>query len=81
MYVQYSMFVFSFRRLFGGRNRKNADDTAPGGAQPSDDTPRELPVDKWNMTLQSLYLQNNQIRFLPDYIGQLIGLSRLDVSR
>ena len=46
-----------------------------------DDCPRELPYDKWGASLQSIYLQNNHIRFLPDYIGNFVGLARLDISK
>ena len=46
-----------------------------------DTEPRELPVDKWAGTLQSLLLQNNNIRFLPDYMGGLSVLARLDISK
>lgn len=46
-----------------------------------DELPRELPVEKWGTTLQSLYLQNNSIKFLPNYIGNFVALARLDVSK
>lgn len=46
-----------------------------------DSSPRELPVDKWATTLQSLYLQNNGIMFLPNYLGKFIALARLDISQ
>lgn len=46
-----------------------------------DSSPRELPVDKWATTLQSLYLQNNSIAFLPDYLGKFVALARLDISQ
>ena len=46
-----------------------------------DSSPRELPVDKWATTLQSLYLQNNNIAFLPDYLGKFVALARLDISQ
>ena len=48
---------------------------------PGDDLPRELPIDLWSSCLQSLYLQSNNVKWLPDYIGNFSGLARLDVSR
>lgn len=45
-----------------------------------DEQPRELPADLWNSCLQSLFLQGNQIKWLPDYLGKFSGLQRLDVS-
>lgn len=52
----------------------------PPETPPVDDTPREIPTDLWKPCLQSLYLQGNQMKFLPDYIGDLDGLARLDIS-
>lgn len=46
-----------------------------------DSSPRELPVDKWATTLQSLYLQNNGVMFLPNYLGKFVALARLDISQ
>ena len=50
------------------------------GPPPVDDQPRELPVELWNSSLQSLFVQGNQIKWLPDYLGKLSGLQRLDIS-
>lgn len=47
---------------------------------PIDEQPRELPADLWNSCLQSLFLQGNQIKWLPDYLGKFSGLQRLDIS-
>ncbi len=47
---------------------------------PDDEQPRELPAELWNACLQSLFLQGNQIKWLPDYLGKLGGLQRLDIS-
>lgn len=75
-------FYLLCRKIFGGSKKsKNEDVSSSNAAQPSDGLARELPVEKWNTSLQSLYLQNNKISFLPDYIGQLVGLSRLDISK
>ena len=46
----------------------------------TDDQPKELPVDLWSSCLQSLYLQSNQLRWLPDYLGKFAALTRLDIS-
>ena len=45
-----------------------------------DDLPRELPYDLWSNCLQSLYLQSNHLRWLPDYVGKFAALTRLDIS-
>ena len=45
-----------------------------------DDQPKELPFDLWSSCLQSLYLQSNQLRWLPDYLGKFAALTRLDIS-
>ena len=45
-----------------------------------DEQPRELPVDLWNSCLQALFLQGNQIKWLPDYLGKFNALQRLDIS-
>lgn len=50
------------------------------GLPPIDEQPRELPAELWNCCLQSLFLQGNQIKWLPDYLGKLSGLQRLDIS-
>lgn len=50
------------------------------GASPVDDQPRELPADLWTSSLQALFLQGNQIKWLPDYLGKFSGLQRLDIS-
>eukprot|EP00731_Ephydatia_muelleri_P016582 Em0009g1006a len=53
---------------------------APPLTSVMDDIPRELPVELWSGCLQSLFLQSNKIKFLPDYIGGFTGLARLDIS-
>lgn len=45
-----------------------------------EDQPRELPCDLWGNCLQALYLQSNQLQWLPDYLGKLAALTRLDIS-
>ena len=45
-----------------------------------DDQPRELPFELWTNCLQSLYLQSNQLKWLPDYVGKFSALTRLDIS-
>ena len=45
-----------------------------------DDQPKELPFELWSSCLQSLYLQSNQLRWLPDYLGKFAALTRLDIS-
>ena len=46
----------------------------------TDDRPKELPVDLWSNCLQSLYLQSNHLKWLPDYVGKFAALTRLDIS-
>ncbi len=74
-------------RLLGrtGRRQHQARDTlaVPEGKDstpPVDKQPRELPFELWNSCLQSIFLQGNQIKWLPDYLGKLGGLQRLDIS-
>lgn len=50
------------------------------GLSPIDEQPRELPVELWNSCIQSIFLQGNQIKWLPDYLGKFSGLQRLDIS-
>jgi len=45
-----------------------------------DEQPRELPAELWSACLQSIFLQGNQIKWLPDYLGKFSGLQRLDIS-
>lgn len=42
--------------------------------------PRELPADLWSSSLQSLYLHNNKLKWLPGYLGKFGALTRLDIS-
>lgn len=60
------------------KNKAGATPTSP--APPEDETPRELPTELWRSCLQSLYVQGNQIKFLPDYVGEFDSLARLDIS-
>ena len=64
------------------KGRKGRDTLAPPDRErtPVDDQPRELPAELWNSCLQSLFLQGNQIKWLPDYLGKFSGLQRLDIS-
>ena len=45
-----------------------------------EDQPRELPYELWNNCLQSLYLQSNLLKWLPDYLGKFAAMTRLDIS-
>ena len=79
MYVLYLCSGLLQKKL----KKKGAPQPTPAAHQdtpPGDDIPRELPTDLWKPCLQSLYLQGNQIKFLPDSIGDLDGLARLDIS-
>ena len=73
--------------LAGGSKKQKKIRPTTGGAGleltdtgPGDDQPRELPTELWGSCLQSLYLQNNHIKWLPDYIGKFSGMARLDIS-
>ncbi len=74
--------------LLGNVNKKGAKKTKTGAVptspspldHPLEETPRELPTELWRSCLQSLYLQGNQIKFLPDYVGELDSLARIDIS-
>ena len=44
------------------------------------DPPRELPVELWSKSLQSLNLQRNKLKCLPCYVGKLGALTSLDIS-
>lgn len=91
MKLRYLLLLFSLRILgfvSSTPKRQRVDKKARAGVGveltdigPGDDQPRELPSDLWSSCLQSLYLQNNNIKWLPDYIGSFSGLARLDVSR
>lgn len=50
-------------------------------SETGDNQPRELPADLWASSLQSLYLHNNRLKWLPGYLGKLGALTRLDISR
>ncbi len=45
-----------------------------------DDQPRELPIEMWGSSLQSLYVNGNRLKWLPDYLGNFSTLARLDIS-
>ena len=73
-------------RLLGRTGRRQARETLPvlqeakDSTPPVDEQPRELPAELWNSCLQSLFLQGNQIKWLPDYLGKFSSLQRLDIS-
>ena len=46
----------------------------------ADCEPRELPVELWSTCLQTLFLHHNQLRWLPNNLGKLSSLTRLDIS-
>lgn len=73
----------SYSNVFSGiieRLTGKVNTVAPPLTSVMDDIPRELPVELWSGCLQSLFLQSNKIKFLPDYIGGFTGLARLDIS-
>lgn len=76
-------FVYSLAHSIMNRrsNKDTVTQQAAAAQEPPDSEPRELPVDKWSGTLQSLLLQNNNIRFLPNYLGGFTALARLDISK
>ena len=49
-------------------------------AEAGDDQPREFPAELWASSLQSLYLHQNKLKWLPSYLGKLGALTRLDIS-
>ena len=64
-----------------GVKKARGDNLAPPEQKEAvDEQPRELPVELWGSCLQSLFLQGNQIKWLPDYLGKFSGLQRLDIS-
>ena len=63
-----------------GRGQQHSVSPEPQ-AEAGDVQPRELPADLWSSSLQSLYLHNNRLKWLPSYLGKLSALTRLDISR
>jgi len=47
---------------------------------PVDDVSRDLPYEMWSSSLHSLYLNSNSLEFIPEKIGNLSALTRLDLS-
>ena len=63
---------------FRGRGKEHSSPEPQSEA--GDSQPRELPADLWASSLQSLYLHNNKLKWLPGYLGKLGALTRLDIS-
>lgn len=51
------------------------------GDRVGDGAEHELPYEKWGKCLQVLNLNNNKLQWLPDYIGSLHSLTKLDLSK
>ena len=53
----------------------------PSGDRAGDGAEHDLPHEKWGKCLQVLSLNNNKLQWLPDYIGSLHSLMKLDLSK
>ena len=53
----------------------------PTGDRVGDGAEHDLPYEKWGKCLQVLNLNNNKLLWLPDYIGSLHSLTKLDLSK
>lgn len=62
-----------------GRGQQQSSSLEPQ-SETEDREPRELPADLWSSSLQSLYLHNNKLKWLPSYLGRFGALTRLDIS-
>lgn len=47
---------------------------------PVDDVSRDLPYEMWSGSLHSLYLNSNNLECIPEKVGNLSALTRLDLS-
>lgn len=48
---------------------------------PNDGVCRDLPYEMWTSSLHSLYLNDNNLESIPDKLGNLSALTRLDLSK
>ena len=78
--LQFSLVPCSLKKLGNKVTAKKGPKNQDVVKEETDDQPRELPFDLWNNCLQSLYLQSNHLRWLPDYVGKFAALTRLDIS-
>ena len=78
--VPSTLKIFFLRVLFRRKGRPRPTQVEHQDTGPGDEQPRELPVELWGNCLQGIHLQGNQIMWLPDYLGSLSGLTRLDIS-
>lgn len=76
----YCIYISNPLRMFKKKTKPKIA-SPPAVANVPDANPRELPFETWSNTLQSLYLQNNNIQFLPNYLGNFTSMARLDVSQ
>ena len=73
--------TFKFRQMFKGPRTRPSPAAAITTLAPVDGICRDLPYEMWACSLHSLYLSENDLESIPEKLGSLSALTRLDISK